>query len=147
MYISHTPSVWAFLVCSPSPLFNSPHCCISLCLGIEPPQDEGPPLSLMPDKAELCYICSWSHGYPLVGGLVPRSSGGSGWLYYCSSYEVANPFSSYSPSPNSSIGVPCLVWWLALSISICIGLALTVLLRGQIYQGPVVHASSISWRR
>ena len=93
-------------MCSPSPLFNSPHCCISLCLGIEPPQDEGPPLSLMPDKAELCYICSWSHGYPLVGGLVPRSSGGSGWLYYCSSYEVANPFSSYSHCPYFSIGVP-----------------------------------------
>ena len=36
-------------------------------------------LPLMPDKAILCYICSWSHGflhvYSLVGGLLPRSSG------------------------------------------------------------------------
>jgi hypothetical protein len=33
-----------------------------------------PPLPPMPDKAILCYICSWSHGslqlYSLVGGLV-----------------------------------------------------------------------------
>ena len=37
-------------------------------------------LPLMPDKAILCYICSWSHVYSLFGGLVPGSSGGSGWL-------------------------------------------------------------------
>jgi hypothetical protein len=50
-----------------------------LCWGIEPPQDQGPPLPLMSDKAVLCYICGWSHGpihvYSLVGGLVPGSSG------------------------------------------------------------------------
>jgi hypothetical protein len=38
----------------------------------------------MPDKAILCYICSWSHGslhvYSMVGGLVPESSVRSGWL-------------------------------------------------------------------
>ena len=41
----------------------------------------------MPDKAILCYICSWSHGslnvYFLVGGLVPGSYGGGAgavWL-------------------------------------------------------------------
>jgi hypothetical protein len=42
-----------------------------------------PPPPLMPDKAILCYICSWSHRslhvYSLVG-LIPRSSGESGWL-------------------------------------------------------------------
>ena len=27
-----------------------------------PPQDQGFPFPLMPDKALLCYICSWSHG-------------------------------------------------------------------------------------
>jgi hypothetical protein len=82
--------------------------------GIEPSQDQGPPLPRMPDKAILCYICSWSHWSPhmyfLVGGLVPGSSGGSGWLillfFLCSFYGAANPFSSFSPSPNSSIGVP-----------------------------------------
>jgi hypothetical protein len=44
-------------------------------------QDQGPPLPLMPNKAILCYICSWSHGslhvYSLVGGLVPGCSDGS----------------------------------------------------------------------
>jgi hypothetical protein len=29
----------------------------------------------MPDKAILCYICSWSHVYSLVSGLVPGSFG------------------------------------------------------------------------
>ena len=65
-------------VLSPLP----PHCpSIPLCLGIEPPQDQGPPLPLIPDKAILCYVYSWSHGsplfpvYSLAGGLVPGSSG------------------------------------------------------------------------
>jgi hypothetical protein len=53
---------------------------IPLHWGIEPSQD----LPLMPNKAILCYICSWSHGshhvYSLLDGLVPGSSGGSGWL-------------------------------------------------------------------
>ena len=55
---------------------------IPLHWGIKPPQDQGPPLPLMPDKAILCYICIWSHGslhvYSLVGGLVSGSSGWSG---------------------------------------------------------------------
>jgi hypothetical protein len=45
---------------------------------------KGFPSHLIPDKAILCYICGWSHGYlhvySLVGGLVPGRSGGSGWL-------------------------------------------------------------------
>jgi hypothetical protein len=36
------------------------HFSIFLHWGIEPPQDKEPPLPLMPDKAILCYICSWS---------------------------------------------------------------------------------------
>jgi hypothetical protein len=40
-------------------------------------KDQWPPLPLVPNKAILCYICGWSHGYSLVAGLVPRSSG---WL-------------------------------------------------------------------
>lgn len=35
---------------------------ISLCRGIKPPQDQGSPIPLMPDKAILWYICSWNHG-------------------------------------------------------------------------------------
>jgi len=72
---------------------------------IEPSQDQGPLLPLMPNKAILCYICSWSHGsvhvYSLVGGLVPGSSGGGGGgdlvSWYCSSYGVAKLFSSFIP--------------------------------------------------
>ena len=59
---------------------------IPLSWDIEPPQDQGPLLPLMPDKAILCYICSWNHGsihlYSFVGGLVPGNSGGSGWLIF-----------------------------------------------------------------
>jgi hypothetical protein len=56
-----------------------------------------------------CHIRSSSATYAagamftLVGGLVPGSSVG---LVGCSSYGVANPLSSLSPFPNSSIGVP-----------------------------------------
>lgn len=76
------------------------HPSIPLGWVIEPPQDQGAPLSLAPDKAILYYICSWSHEslhvYSLFGGLVPGSFGGPVGWYCCSSYEVTNPFSSYS---------------------------------------------------
>jgi hypothetical protein len=62
-----------------------------------------------------CYICSCHHGspnvYSLVGGLVPVSfvGGQFGW-FCCSSYGVANQlFSSFSPCPMFSIGVPVLI--------------------------------------
>ena len=61
----------------------------------------------MPDKAVLCYISSWSHR-SLVGGLVHGSFGGLVGWYYCFSYGVANLFSSFSTSPNFSIGMPVL---------------------------------------
>jgi hypothetical protein len=52
--------------------------------GIEPSQVQGSPLPLMPKKAILGYICSWSYGslhvYSLVGGLVPGSFGMSDLL-------------------------------------------------------------------
>jgi hypothetical protein len=64
------------------------------------------------NKAILCYICGWSHGslhvYSLVGGLVPGSSGGSGWFILLFFLWVANPFNSFSPFSNSSIGDPML---------------------------------------
>ena len=66
---------------------------------IEPSQDQETLLSLMSHKAFLCYICGWRHGslhvYPLAGGLVPESSGGTGAI---------NPFSSLGPFSSSSIG-------------------------------------------
>jgi hypothetical protein len=82
--LSHSPSpcfIESFLPPHPPPL---PHPGILLHWGIKPSQDQGTLLLLMSDKALLCYICGWSHGplhvYSLVDGLVPRSSGESGWL-------------------------------------------------------------------
>ena len=47
---------------------------IPLLWGIKPPQEQGPPITLMSDKAILCDKCSRSHRslhvYFLVGGLV-----------------------------------------------------------------------------
>jgi hypothetical protein len=91
----------------PLPLY---HPGIPLHWCIEPSQDKEPLLPLMPDKPIFCYICTWSHGslrvYFLVGGLVPGSSGGSGWLILLFYLWVASPFSSFSPSHNSSTGDP-----------------------------------------
>jgi hypothetical protein len=77
--LSHCPSP-----CSPTLPLLLPCPGISLHWVMEPSQDQGILLSLMSDKAILCYICSWSHGYfhvySLEGGLVPGSSGGTGWF-------------------------------------------------------------------
>jgi hypothetical protein len=60
-----------------------------------------------------------------------------GW-YGSSFYGVAKFFSSFSPSPNSSIwGSPGSVKWLAANIYICIGQALAETPRRQLYQTPV----------
>jgi len=109
----HTPSPY-FYEGAPTPIHPllPHHPSISLHWSIQPSLDQRPSLPLMPDKAILCYICSWNHGslhvYSLVGGLVLRSSGGLVGWYCCSSYRVINPFISFNPSPNSSIGVPTL---------------------------------------
>jgi hypothetical protein len=85
---------------------------IPLLWVIKPPQDQGASLPLMPDNAILCYISRWSHIPPLthlysvVGSLVPGSSGGSGWLILLFFLWGCKPLSSFSPCPNSSIGVP-----------------------------------------
>ena len=69
-------------VCPPTihPLLP-PHPHIPLHWGIKPSQNQGPLLPLMPDKAILCCIYSWSHGshhvYSSVGGSDPESTG---WL-------------------------------------------------------------------
>jgi hypothetical protein len=47
----------------------------------------------------MCTLWLMVHSLGALGDLV-------GW--YCSSYEVANPFSSFSPFSNSSIGDPML---------------------------------------
>jgi len=47
------------------------------------------------------------------------------------------PFSSFSPSSNSSVGVPVISWVLTLSFCICIGQDLAEPFRKQLYQAPV----------
>ena len=55
---------------------------ITLQWGINPPQNQEPPIPLTKNEIILCYICSWSHGithlYSLVGGLVPKRYKASG---------------------------------------------------------------------
>ena len=97
------------------------HPSIPLCWGIEPSQNKGLPShwcqirpscatyvagALDPSMFSLCLVFM-SLGDP--GGQVS---------WYCSSYGVAIPFSSFSPSLNSSIGVPGLSQWWAVSICI-----------------------------
>ena len=81
------------------------HSSIPLCWGIEPPQDQGPPLPLLSDKAILCYICIWSHEslpiHFLVSGLV---SGSTGLASQCSSYGIAIPLHSFGPTASFPMG-------------------------------------------
>jgi hypothetical protein len=75
---------------------------IPLHWGIKPSRDQGPLLSLMFHKAILCYICSWSHEshhvFSLIGGLVPGSSGVTGWfillfiLWGCKPFQLLRSF-------------------------------------------------------
>ena len=78
---------------------------------IEPSQVQGPPLPLMPGKAILCYICSWSHGFlhvqSLVGGLVPVNSGWSSQLILFFLWDC-NLLQFHQSYLISSTGVPML---------------------------------------
>jgi len=84
--LTHYPSPWLYEDAPLSPINPLSHltALASPCAGY--PQDQRPPLSLMWDKAFLCYICGWSHCsvhmYSLIGGLVPESSGGP-VSWYC----------------------------------------------------------------
>jgi len=124
-YLIPLPLLLRMLTHPPTPSCL-PHPGIPLHWGIKPSQEQGPPLPVMSDKAILCNICSWSYGSlqvdSLVGGLVPGSSEGSGWLILLFFRWGGKPFSSFSPFSNSSIGV--LVLRLAIRIRICIGKAL-----------------------
>jgi hypothetical protein len=68
-------------------------------------------------------MCWWLSVWALLGIRV---------RWHCwPSYGVANPFSSFSPYPNSSLGVPDLCQCLAVSICICVSQLLVDPLRGQ----------------
>ena len=94
----------------------------------------------MPDKAILCYMdgamdpsmCAHWLGVQFLGALSDLVS-----RCCCSSYGVLTPFSSFSPFPSSSTGFPGLVWWLAVSICICISQVLVEPLTEQPYQSLV----------
>jgi hypothetical protein len=84
--LSHPFSHWFYNSIIHPPIHPLPplHPGIPLHWGIESSQDQGLLLPLVFNKAILWYICSWMHGslhmYSLVSGLVPGSSGGTGWL-------------------------------------------------------------------
>jgi hypothetical protein len=95
----------------------------------------------MPKKAILYYICNWSYGslyvYSLVGVLVRGSFGGLiGW-WCCTSYRVANPFSSFTPFLTPSLWTPCSIQWLAVTLRFFTCQVLTEPFRKQLYQPPV----------
>ena len=72
-YISNVIPFSGF--CSPTHPLPLPSSGVPLHSGIKLSQDQGPVLPLMTNKAILCCICSWSHGflhvYSLVGSLIP----------------------------------------------------------------------------
>jgi hypothetical protein len=79
---SSHPSPFVCMKVLPCPLSFPPHRSgVPLCWDIKTLHNQGSPLTLMPNKSVLCYLCDWSHGslhaYSLVGGLVPGSSGWS----------------------------------------------------------------------
>ena len=143
----HPPTLSSMRMLPHPPTHPLLHCpSILLRWGIKPPQDQGPLLPLMLNKAIFCYICSWSneylHEYTLISGLVPGSFGGLVGWYCCSFYGVTTHFRSFSPSPISSIRA-------ALAESIYIGQAVAEFLKGQIYHALVSKhflASSIVHR-
>jgi hypothetical protein len=133
---------------SPTHLLQPPHPGIPLHWGIEPSQDQGSLLPLVPDKAILCYLCSWSRGslhvYSLVGGLVPGhfGVGGGAWrawlvdiVVFPMELQTISTPSALSLTPP--LGTQCSVQWLAVSICLCICQALAEPLRKQLYQTSV----------
>ena len=124
----------------PLPSTLSLHCLsIPLCWGIKPTQDRGPPLSLMSGKTILCYIFVGSHRslnvYSLVDGLFHGSTGGSASLH-CSMW-LQSPSVPPVLLPAHPPRALSRVWWLALSIHICIGLVLAKPPMEQSHQVPL----------
>jgi hypothetical protein len=78
--------------------------------------------------------------FSLVGGLIPRSSGGGGyWLVHIvvSPMWLQNPSAPWVLYLDSSLGILCSVQWMAVSIHFCICEALTEPLKRQLYQAPI----------
>jgi hypothetical protein len=62
----------------------------------------------MNEKEVLYYICSWIHVYSFDDGLVPGSSGESGWLILLFFLWDCKPFNSFNPFSKSSVRDPML---------------------------------------
>jgi hypothetical protein len=119
------------------------HPSIPLHWVIEPPQDQGAPLPLMPYKAILCYISSWSHGFPHPHVLF------GWWFSPCELWDVCLvdivvlpvglqiASASIVLAPTSPLGSPHSVKYLAVYIHVCTGPALAEPLRRQLYWAPV----------
>ena len=112
VYISNVVPLPGFPSASPLSHFPSP--CLShlpatlLCWGIEHPQHQRPPFSLIPDKVihqQLEPRVPPNVIFDLWFSPWELGCGGQISWYCCSSYEVAIPFSFFSSSPNFSIGV------------------------------------------
>jgi hypothetical protein len=125
----------------PTYLLLPPLPSIPLHWGIEPPQAQGPLLLLMPDKAILCYICSWSHEslhvYSLVWWFSPWKYCGSGCLILLFFLGLQTSLAPSVLSPTPPLRTPCSVQWLTVSIHLCICQAVEEPLRRQLYQAPV----------
>jgi hypothetical protein len=128
----------------PTHPFQSHQPSFPLCWGIDPSQNQGLPLPLMPDMAILYYICSWSqshgfvHEYSFVGGFVPGNFRG-----FCLVDIVVLSMGLQTPSISTVLSLtPPLgslrsVRGLTARICICIGKALADSLKRQLYQAPV----------
>ena len=79
-------------------------------------------LTKTPVKAILWYMCTWSHVYSLVGGLVPGDYGPVVWLvgFFVVLRELQTPTAPSILSLTSPLGNPRSVQWLAVSINLCI---------------------------
>jgi len=103
-------------------------------LGIQPWKNQGLLLPLVPNKAILCYICSWSHrvvyANSLNGSLIP---GNPGWLVLMFLWGLKAPRESSILSLTSPMGTLVSVQWLDTSIRLCICHALAEILRKQLY--------------
>ena len=136
--LSHLPSP-----CSPTYPLPLPCPGIPLHWSIKPSQDQGPLISLMSNKAILCCISGWSqrslHVESLVCGLVPGSSGDTGWfmLFFVPPVGLQTPSAPQVLSLASPLGTLCSVQWMAVRIHFCICQALVEPLRTQLYQALV----------
>jgi hypothetical protein len=94
----------------------------------------------MPNKVIHCYISRWSYGslhvYPLVGSLIPGSSGRSCWLILLFFLWVANTFSLFSPFSNSSLGYLVLSPIVGCKHHFWISQTMAGPLRRKLYQAP-----------